>query len=194
MYETEAYLSNVRRNLYPRLFTVFFISAAVFLASCIASYFVCSYFSGGTYYQILPIEDEAGILKTLCVTRLPSLIIQLLLLMSVFSVFNKAAVILISLWRGLSIGCFVALASGGMIMGLGSKWSVGVVFFLIETIIMFIFSAYTSVYSEVILILRAAEDRFYPAAISAEMIKLALIFCGGIFLTGAAAEIFLIYL
>lgn len=194
MYETEAYLSNVRRNLYPRLFTVFFITAAVFLVSCIASYFVCSYFGGGTDYQILPLENGSGILKTLCVTRLPSLIMLLLLLLSVFTVFNKAAVILVSLWRGMSIGCFAALASGGMIMGLSPKWSVGVVFFLIETVIMFIFSAYTSVYSEVILILRAAGDRFYPAAISVEMIRLALIFCGGIFLTGAAAEMFLIYL
>lgn len=191
MYEAEIYLENLRKRFYPRIYTVFFITLATFIVSIAASYLIFSRFCENLSCTVLP-SGENNWLKSILISRLPTVSTIVILVLSVCTMYNRAVIILISLWRGMTLGGFVSLASGGFILGLSEYWVWGIALNIIESAALLILCAYSETYSEAVNVLRANGAASYSSALMMEFVKCALVFGGVMILCASASELLIL--
>lgn len=191
MYEAEIYLENLRKRFYPRIYTVFFISLAVFIVSIAASYLLFCKFCANLSCTVLP-SGENDLLKSILVSRLPTVAAAAILILSVCTMYNRGIIVLLSLWRGISLGGFVSLASGGSIFGLSRYWVWGIALNIIESTVLLILCAYSETYSDAVNVLRANGAGEYSSALMMEFVKCALVFGGVMILCASASELLIL--
>ena len=191
MYEAEIYLENLRKRFYPRIYTVFFITLAVFILSIAVSYLLFCKYCANLSCTVLP-SGENNLLKSILVSRLPTVAAAVILILSVCTMYNRGIIVLLSLWRGISLGGFVSLASGGLIIGLSRYWVWGIALNIIESTVLLIFCAYSETYSEAVNVLRANGAGEYSSALMTEFVKCALVFGGVMILCASASELLIL--
>lgn len=191
MYEAEIYLENLRKRFYPRIYTVFFIILAVFIVSLAASFLLAGALCGDLCFGILPSGESSGF-KSLLESRLPTVLTIVVLILSVRTLYNRALIVLISLWRGLSLGGFVSLASGGLIFGLSGHWVWGIALNIVESAALLILCAYSETYSEAVNVLKSNGAGEYSSALMTEFIKCSLVFGGVMIMCACASELLLL--
>lgn len=183
MQEVILYLEDAKRNLYPRLLSMLLILAAAAGLSGAAAFLLCGYAGAGSF----AVTGGSG-LKDAMLSRAPMMVTVLIIYLSAFTVFNRAAVVLAGALRGASMGCFLALSVSGRIYGIGGDWAAGFALSLLETLVLLLYCAYSSVYSEPILVTRLSGNGVMSSSLGWEFTKCTSVFSGAVFVLGAASR------
>ncbi len=184
MQEVILYLEDVKRRLYPRLLSMLLVLAAAAGLSGAASFRLCGYAEIETF----AVKTGGFGLKEAVLSCAPMMLTVIFVYLSAYTVFNRAAVILAGVLRGASMGCFLALSVSGRIYGIGGDWAAGFVLSLPETLVLLLYGAYSSVYSEPILVTRLSGSGVMSSSLGWEFTKCTLVFSGAVFALGAASR------
>ncbi len=184
MQEAILYLEDVKRKLYPRLLSMLLILVAVAGLSGAVSFLLCGYAVGGTFAVKAP---EYGI-KEAILSCAPITLTIFFIYLSSYTLLNRAALVITAVLRAASMGCFLAMSVSGRIYGIGGSWAAGFVLSLVETLVLLLYGAYSSVYSEPILVTRLSGSGVMSSSLSGEFTKCTMVFAGAIFIVGALSR------
>ncbi len=184
MREVLLYLEDVKRNLYPRLLSMLLVLVAAAALSGAASFLLCGYAVEGTFAVG---SSDYGV-KEAVLSCAPMMLTFFFIYISSCTLMGKAALVLTGILRGASMGCFLALAVSGRIYGIGDDWAAGFVISLVETLILLLYGAYSSVYSEPILVTRLSGSGVVSSSLGVEFTKCTLVFSGAVFAVGMVSR------
>lgn len=189
MNDTEITINKYSENLFSHLAGSFVFYLMCFLLSGVVTYlFFCTYNPGGKFFLINPINTETryDAVRSAVAAVTPAAFSLVLLFISVFTVFYKPISIIVSVSRGISVGCAISFITRDIAYGISE---VGLSMFFLSSAALFLLEAYSSVYSPCICSAYITKDRRALRKLSSEYLRCFLAISGAVFLSGIAAAI-----
>lgn len=167
------------RDAYSRIISVFLVLFTTLVISCAASFIafgMAESVVGNASFVFFPTSFVPFSIFESLRNAVPELIFIIALFFTAFSLFSEACGVIIALIRGISLGCVLRLTISGT-LSLSSP-SAGIAFYLVSTMVLLVFAAYSSVYSRALLSLKSdcgrSEYDGYFGCIAAEYLRLTL--------------------
>lgn len=184
---TENYLLLRKKELPKTIPGYIIILMLAVMASFGIGYAFFSYFQPHALFRIsLPVlgEDYSSSAAALARTKSGEILELLILAVSSFTVFSKAAILLLCILRGLSLGCVSALYIAGLLSGSITGISGYILFGFASAVIFAVLAAYSSVYSDCIVYSCASGERKFAFALAREYAVCFLTLSGGVLSVG----------
>ncbi len=184
MQEAVLYLENVKKRLYSRLLSAFLVLILVTAVSGAAVFLLCGYGANGNF----TVRSAEYGFREAVLGCAPMTAVFFFIFLSAYTTFNRTVLILSGVLRGSTMGCFLALTVGGRITGVGSGWTAGFVLSITETLVLLLYGAYSSVYSEPILAMRLSGNGVVSSSLSGEFRLCTLVFGGAAAVLGGISR------
>jgi len=193
MNETTTHLEYIRENLYKRLIGNLLVSFFMAAVSFGVSYFIYSSLALEKYLITNPVVS-GNVITTIVsavFSQLPCTISLVILFFSSFTIFCRPIAYMLCIKRGLSAGCFTALAVSGNISGLSHNWSIGLLIYIISTILFLVLVSLTVIYSHCICRTYSTNEKRISMSLGFEWLRFFLPISGTVYITGLFSVLFI---